>query len=58
MTQVSTKTVNSWLSILESSYIIFRLGPYFNNFGKRLIKSPKLYFYDTGSDVLSATGNQ
>lgn len=48
MTQVSTKTVNSWLSILESSYIIFRLGPYFNNFGKRLIKSPKLYFYDTG----------
>jgi len=45
---VSVGTIISWLSILEQSYIIFRLPPYFNNFGKRLIKSPKLYFYDTG----------
>jgi predicted AAA+ superfamily ATPase len=34
--------------VLEASYIVFRLPPFFANFGKRLIKSPKLYFYDTG----------
>ena len=34
--------------MLESSYILFRLQPYYHNFNKRLIKSPKLYFYDTG----------
>ncbi len=45
---VSTQTVKEWLSILEQSYIVFLLQPHFNNFGKRLIKSPKLYFYDTG----------
>lgn len=45
---VSDATVNRWLSILEASYIIFLLRPYYNNFGKRLIKTPKLYFYDTG----------
>ncbi|MEL6943099.1 MAG: DUF4143 domain-containing protein, partial [Bacteroidota bacterium] len=45
---ISTNTVRSWLSILEQSFIIFRLMPYFKNFGKRLVKSPKLYFYDTG----------
>ena len=48
MAQVNVKTVNAWLSILEASYIVFRLPPYFNNLGKRLTKSPKLYFYDTG----------
>ena len=48
MTGVSVKTVNAWLSILEMSYIVFRVGPYFKNFGKRLTKAPKLYFYDTG----------
>lgn len=48
MTGVSVNTINSWLSILEMSYIVFRVGPYFKNFGKRLTKSPKLYFYDTG----------
>ena len=42
------KTVNSWLSVLEASYVIFRLQPYYENFGKRAIKSPKLYFYDVG----------
>lgn len=45
---VSHKTIESWLSILEASYIIFRLQPYFENYGKRVIKSPKIYFYDTG----------
>ncbi|OGO94566.1 MAG: hypothetical protein A3F10_04030 [Coxiella sp. RIFCSPHIGHO2_12_FULL_42_15] len=45
---ISHTTVSHWLSILEASYIVFRLPPYFNNFNKRLIKSPKLYFYDTG----------
>lgn len=45
---VNHKTIESWLSILEASYIIFRLQPYFENFGKRAIKSAKLYFYDTG----------
>lgn len=44
----SVATIKSWLSILESSYIIFLLQPHFKNFSKRLIKSPKLYFYDTG----------
>ena len=45
---ISIQTVNSWLSALQASYIIFLLQPYHNNFNKRLIKSPKLYFYDTG----------
>ena len=35
-------------TILEASYIIFRLPPFFENFNKRIVKSPKLYFYDTG----------
>lgn len=41
-------TIASWISILEASYIIFLLPPYYRNFNKRLIKSPKLYFYDAG----------
>jgi uncharacterized protein len=45
---ISIPTVKSWLSILESSYILYQLPPFFNNFNKRLVKSPKLYFYDTG----------
>jgi len=45
---IDGKTVRSWLSILEASFIIFLLPPYFNNFKKRIIKHPKLYFYDTG----------
>ncbi len=48
---VSSKTINEWLSVLEASYIIYRLPPYFENFGKRLIKSSKLYFVDTGLAV-------
>jgi len=45
---VSVNTIKQWLSILEASYIIFFLRPYYRNFNKRIIKSPKLYFYDTG----------
>ncbi|MCO5950808.1 ATP-binding protein [Mucilaginibacter flavidus] len=45
---ISQPTAKSWLSILESSYIIFLLQPYHENFNKRLVKSPKLFFYDTG----------
>lgn len=47
-TGISVLTVKSWLSILETSGIIFLLKPYYKNFGKRLIKSPKLYFFDSG----------
>ena len=45
---VSRATVDHWLSVLESSYIVFRLQPYHANIRKRLVKSPKLYFYDVG----------
>jgi len=45
---ISQPTAKAWLSILESSYIIFLLQPYHENFNKRLVKSPKLFFYDTG----------
>lgn len=45
---VDNKTIKSWISILETSFVIFLLPPYFKNFNKRLVKTPKLYFYDTG----------
>lgn len=45
---ISHHTAKAWLSILESSYITFLVQPYYQNFNKRLIKTPKLYFYDTG----------
>lgn len=45
---ISSHTVKHWISILEASFIVFRLPPYFENFGKRIIKSPKLYFNDVG----------
>lgn len=45
---ISVNTVRSWLSILQASYIVFMLHPYFDNSRKRLTKTPKLYFYDTG----------
>ena len=45
---VSVPTIQEWLSTLEASYILFRLPPFFRNIGKRLVKTPKLYFYDTG----------
>ncbi len=46
-TGISVPTVQEWLSTLEASYILFRLPPFYRNIGKRLIKTPKLYFYDT-----------
>ena len=45
---IDTKTVKSWIGLLEASYIVYLLPPYYRNFDKRIIKSPKLYFYDTG----------
>ncbi|MFH1457472.1 MAG: ATP-binding protein [Patescibacteria group bacterium] len=45
---ISHNTAKSWISILEASFIIFLLEPHYKNFNKRLIKSPKLYFYDVG----------
>ncbi len=45
---INHNTIRSWLSILETSYIIYFLTPFYKNFNKRLIKSPKIYFYDTG----------
>jgi uncharacterized protein len=45
---VSAPTIQQWVSILEASYIIFLLRPHWANFNKRIIKAPKLYFYDTG----------
>ncbi len=47
-TGITVNTVKSWLSLLESSFILYQLNPYYKNFNKRLIKSPKIYFYDTG----------
>ncbi|MDA3884656.1 MAG: ATP-binding protein [Candidatus Delongbacteria bacterium] len=47
-TDISPNTAKSWLSILETSGIIYLLQPYHTNVSKRLIKSPKLYFFDTG----------
>ena len=44
---IARKTAIEWLSILEASFIIFLLKPYHNNYNKRLIKNPKLYFFDT-----------
>ncbi|RZJ98301.1 MAG: DUF4143 domain-containing protein [Flavobacterium sp.] len=45
---ISHPTAKSWLSLLERSYLFFLLQPYHQNFNKRIVKSPKLYFYDTG----------
>ncbi|MCU7926237.1 MAG: ATP-binding protein [Candidatus Thiodiazotropha sp. (ex Dulcina madagascariensis)] len=45
---VSTHTIKSWIGVLEASNIIYLLKPYYQNFGKRILKSPKLYFLDTG----------
>lgn len=47
-TGVDTKTILAWLGLLENSYLIYLLQPWYNNMNKRIIKSPKLYFYDTG----------
>jgi predicted AAA+ superfamily ATPase len=45
---VSSNTITQWLSILEASFLVFTLAPWSTNIGKRLVKSPKVYFYDVG----------
>lgn len=45
---ISSTTLNAWLSVLEASYIVFRLPCYFENFGKRLTKAPKIFFTEVG----------
>jgi uncharacterized protein len=45
---ISYHTVQKWLSVLEASFIVFRLQPWLSSYNKRIIKTPKLYFYDTG----------
>ena len=45
---VDNKTVNAWLTVLETSFIAYRLQPYHQNFSKRIVKTSKVYFYDTG----------
>lgn len=45
---MSVPTINSWFSTLAASYISYMLPPYYENIGKRLVKTPKVYFYDTG----------
>jgi hypothetical protein len=45
---VSVPTITEWVTILSASYIVHLLPPYYENIGKRLIKTPKIYFYDTG----------
>lgn len=45
---VSAPTIREWISLLEASYIVFTVHPYYKNYGKRLIKTPKIYFTETG----------
>lgn len=56
---IAVNTAKAWLSLLESSYVIFLLQPYYRNFNKRIIKSPRIYFYDIGvvSSILRITGS-
>ncbi len=49
---VDSKTIASWIGVLETSFVVFRMYPYFQNYNKRLVKMPKLYFYDTGLAAL------
>jgi len=45
---VDVKTIQAWIGVLETSFVAFRLQPYYKNYNKRIVKMPKLYFYDTG----------
>lgn len=45
---VSSKTIREWMSVLEASFIVMRIPPYYKNIGKRLVKTPKVYFVDVG----------
>ena len=47
-TGVAVSTVSAWLSVLEASFLVFRLPPHFTNIAKRVVKSPKVYFTDVG----------
>ena len=47
-TGVDSKTIESWIGVLEASFIVLRLKPHHKNFNKRIVKMPKLYFYDVG----------
>lgn len=47
-TGISVTTAQSWISILETSFVLYQVNPYFRNFNKRIAKAPKLYFHDTG----------
>ncbi len=57
---ITSTTLLKWLSVLEASYIVFRLPCYFNNFGKRLTKAPKIYFYEPGlaANLLGITNKE
>ncbi len=59
-TGMDNKTVASWLGILEACFLIFRLFPYHRNYNKRIVKMPKIYFYDTGllCSLLGITNEQ
>jgi len=45
---VSAMTIQDWITVMEASFVVFRVYPYFRNFGKRFVKTPKLYFTDVG----------
>lgn len=45
---VDVKTISAWLGVLEMSFVVFRLQPFHKNYNKRIVKMPKLYFYDVG----------
>jgi len=45
---ISQPTARSWLGVLEASFLVFRLSPHYKNYRKRIVKTPKIYFYDTG----------
>ena len=47
-TGVDNKTIGAWIGVLETSFVLFRLQPYHKNYNKRIVKMPKVYFYDTG----------
>ncbi|KKQ33220.1 MAG: hypothetical protein US49_C0002G0115 [candidate division TM6 bacterium GW2011_GWF2_37_49] len=57
---IAVNTAKAWISLLEASYIVFTLYPHYKNFSKRLVKHPKLYFYDTGlaCSLLKITSEQ
>ena len=57
---VDLKTVQSWVSVLEQSFLVFLLKPYHKNFNKTIVKRPKLYFYDSGlvCSLLGITSNE